>query len=258
MGISAIAANEDTLKPSRRGAVPNKDVLGLVKLNKIRVVLVSPETLSMNKQLGKLLLEGPWSRFLAAIIVDETHVVYDWGLALGKRKSQSAFRPEYGKLAKLRATVPDRVPILAVSATLCGPCLPAICKSLGFGRRPFFALDAGRERDGCSYDIQSMRHPSSTYLDLVELLPSSPKELRDLPKALIYTNTRAEADDAAEVLRARLPKELRSTVDSMTARDSTKHKEAILRRLRSGDLRIVAATEALGMGIDLPDVDLVV
>ncbi|KAE8254450.1 hypothetical protein A4X13_0g3415 [Tilletia indica] len=261
IGISAIAVNEDTLKPRKASSGSGTDVLSMIRLNRVRVVFVSPESLFKHKSLAQHLFEGAWSHFLAAIVVDEAHVVYDWGLALGRSKGSAAptaFRPEYGKLAWMRARVPDRVPMLAVSATLCGPCLPAICSSLGFGRRPFFALDVGRERDGCSYDIQALRHSARTFLDLAECFPAAPSVANDLPKALVYVNTRREAVDAAESLQRLLPVELRPAVASLTAIDSPFHKRALLRRLRKGTVRILVATEALGMGIDLPDVDLVI
>ncbi|KAL9934240.1 hypothetical protein V8E36_006696 [Tilletia maclaganii] len=156
------------------------------------------------------------------------HVVYDWGIKLSKRDG-SAFRPEYGKASILRARFRADIPVLAVSATLCGPCLPAICKSLGFGRLPFFALDAGRHRNGCSYDIQPLRHPLRSMLGLAEMLPSRVRSLKDIPIALVYVNTRAETRQGQ-----------------------------ILRELAEGSVRVVLCTEALGMGIDLPIIDLVV
>ncbi|KAE8251620.1 hypothetical protein A4X13_0g3911 [Tilletia indica] len=193
---------------------------------------------------------------MSGIVVDEAHVVYDWGMA--GRGSKSAFRPEYGKLAILRAKFGSHVPVLAVSATLCGPCLPAICSSLGFGRLPFFALDVGRQRDGSSYDIQQIHHPVDTYLDLAEFFSSDCSSAQQIPKTLIYVNTKREALDVAEALRTTLPSHLRSAIESLTASDSSYQKARVLSGLRSGQIRVVAATEALGMGIDLPDIDMVI
>ncbi|KAL9938451.1 hypothetical protein V8E36_003074 [Tilletia maclaganii] len=63
---------------------------------------------------------------------------------------------------------------------------------------------------------------------------------------------------AAEALRGHLPHHLRNAVESFTAGDGLHHKRGIMRKFRGGEIRIVVATEALGMGIDLPDVDMVI
>ncbi|KAE8253985.1 hypothetical protein A4X13_0g3581 [Tilletia indica] len=263
MGISAVALNGDTMSADRRvvggkgnSTARTSNPLQQIEQGLVRVVFAAPETLITNARASKAVCDSDWAKTLGTIIVDEAHVVYDWGIVTGR--GGSAFRPEFGKLAILRARFHAGVPLIAVSATLCGPCLPALCTALRFGQLPFFALDVGKERDGCIYDIQAFRHAVSTFRDLLEVLPAHPQSLNDLPKVLIYVDSRTKAVDAADAIRARLPAFLRHAVESFTAGDTPLQKNSVMRRLRAGKVRIVAATEVLGMGIDLPDVDMVI
>ncbi|CAD6904368.1 unnamed protein product, partial [Tilletia caries] len=100
-----------------------------------------------NSRVSTAVTGSRWAKDLCAIVVDEAHVVYDWGI-VRSNSNKAPFRPEFGKLAVLRAKFNSNVPLLAMSATLNGPSLPAICTALQFGRLPFFALDVGKERDG--------------------------------------------------------------------------------------------------------------
>ncbi|KAE8257537.1 hypothetical protein A4X13_0g2294 [Tilletia indica] len=248
--------NKYNVKQRLESLPRQNDVLSLIRSGSIKVVFACPEAVFSNRAVSSVLCDGIWGEELSGIVVDEAHVVYDWGIT--SRGSRSAFRPEYGKLALLRAKFGSQVPVLAVSATLSGPCLPAICSSLGFGRLPFFALDVGRQRDGSSYDIQKIQHPVDTYLDIAELLPGNCSSIEEIPKTLIYVNTKREALDVADAIRTTLPNNLGSAIKSLTASDSPYEKAQVLSGLRSSQVRVVAATEALGMGIDLPDIDMVI
>ncbi|KAE8181595.1 hypothetical protein CF336_g8865, partial [Tilletia laevis] len=264
LGISAVALNADTLGAEcpRRRLIHGRgskerafNPIREIENNTAQVVFLSPEVLFHNTRVGKAVSESIWARDLRAVVVDEAHLVYDWGIASGS--GRAAFRPEFGKLGLLRAKLNANVPLLAMSATLSGPSLPSICSALQFGRLPFFALDVGKERDGCTYDIQPFRHAASSFHDLLTIL--QPRDGSNvLPKTIIYVNSRSKATMAAELLRQHLPESLRDQVASFTAMDSAYEKRKTMAGLRSGSIRVVFATEALGMGIDLPDVDMII
>ncbi|KAL9941018.1 hypothetical protein V8E36_000506 [Tilletia maclaganii] len=256
--ISAVAVNADTLsKPQRSKAnMATSDVLSLIKHVKARVIFAAPETLISNPRVARTLCKGDWADKLQALIIDEAHTIYDWGVVA--KKGSGPFRPSFGKIDLLRARFRDKIPVLAVSATLCGPTLPAVSRSLSLGRRPLFALDVGKERDGCCYDVQSFQHPATSFRDLIEILPEGVKTSKQLPKALVHVNSRALAHVGVQTLRAYYGSEFDSAFASFTADDTARQKCRTMENFKVGTARIVIATEALGMGIDLPDVDLVV
>ncbi|KAK0535063.1 hypothetical protein OC834_001644 [Tilletia horrida] len=290
LGIKAVALNEDTLRrkqvsptfgPVQRAAADNlmylgatflgqvkkkrrrSDALGAAVAGKILVVIASPETLLRNHRVGKQLYTSKWAKSLAAIYVDEAHVAYDWGF-VSKRQGQDAqvqqpFRPEYGKIGAIRARFGAGVPLIAVTATLPANILPEVFRLLEFGRLPFFALDVGIEREQTSYEIEPMRHPARTYADLVELFPSSASTPSHIPRTLVYVNTRKEASGAAAAIRRGISPACRGAVTSITALSTAAHKSNTLKHdFSNGDVRILVATEAVGMGVDLPAIDMVV
>ncbi|KAL9936518.1 hypothetical protein V8E36_004586 [Tilletia maclaganii] len=254
-GIDAVAINKESMKHGSETTESN--VLASVKSGQTRFIFVSPEMMLLNEAVNRAVCESKWSKNVRAIIFDETHIVYDWGIKPSKN-SGAAFRPEYGKAAILRARFRGDIPVLALSATLCGPCLLAIVKALGFGRLPFFCLDAERQQDRCSYDIQAIRHPLRGMRGLAETLPSNPSTVDDLPRSLIFVNTKAETRQGLRSLRSILPPSLRDAVQRVTGDDSASRVQEILRQFREGSVRVIVCTEALGMGVDLPNIDLVI
>ncbi|KAL9936102.1 hypothetical protein V8E36_004944 [Tilletia maclaganii] len=256
--ISAVAINADTLKKPQRSrskkAAP--DVLSLIEHGNARVIFAAPETLISNPKVARTLCEGSWADKLQALIIDEAHTIYDWGIVA--KKGSGPFRPSFGRIELLRAWFRDNIPVLAVSATLCGPTLLSVSRSLSLGRRPLFAFDVGKERDGCCYDVQAFRHPATSFRDLIEIMPEGVTSAKQLPKALVYVNSRALAHVGVQALREHYGSEFDSAFAAFTADDTARQKRRTMEHFKTGTTRIVIATEALGMGIDLPDVDLVV
>ncbi|KAL9934428.1 hypothetical protein V8E36_006918 [Tilletia maclaganii] len=121
-----------------------------------------------------------------------------------------------------------------------------------------FAFDVGKERDGCSYETKVLRHSLASMLGLAEILPTKVSALSDMPKTLVYVNTRAETRRGVAALRKELPARMHKAVRALSGNDTNEQFDRILEKLRAGSVRIIVCTEALGMGIDLPDIDLVV
>ncbi|KAL9938449.1 hypothetical protein V8E36_003072 [Tilletia maclaganii] len=192
MGISAVALNSDTIGRGkirfRRTSKSSLDPIQKIHRGKAQVVFAAPETLITNAAVCKAICESAWAKKLAAIFGDEAHIIHAWGMA--SSSGRAPFRPAYGKLSTLRARFSCHVPMIAVSATLVGSYLPSVCSSLSYGLRPFFAMDVGKERDGCVYDVQTFQHTASSFIDLLEMLPTNPHALVHLPKMLVYVNSR--------------------------------------------------------------------
>ncbi|KAE8210612.1 hypothetical protein CF327_g5546 [Tilletia walkeri] len=268
LGIKAVALNEDTLRrrktfldkikgDSKRG---HKDALDMVAKGNVQIIFASPEILLRNQRVIRTLYTSKWARALTGIFVDEAHVVHDWGILPRRKGSQTPpFRPEYGKIRLIRARFGSSIPLVAVTATLTADILKDVFESLEFGRLPFFALDVGMERESTSYEVECMNHPARSYADLVELFAADPSTPADIPQTIIYVNTRKEAADAASAIRRALPDHLALAVTSITSMSSAVHKHKVLQDdFPNGHIRIMVATEAVGMGVDLPVVDVVV
>ncbi|KAE8218086.1 hypothetical protein CF319_g7966 [Tilletia indica] len=272
LGMRAVALNENTLRAAaprtmigrvrhKRGRPARRDVLADIVRGKVRVVFSSPETLLRNLRVSKLIYTSVWAKSLAGIFVDEAHVVYDWGRhqMKGRGKETAPFRPEYGKLGLVRARFGSNIPVLALSATLPSSTLREVFHALEFGRLPFFALDVGVEREATSYEVESLHHPARSFLDLAQLFDRNASSSSELPQTLVYVNSRKEATDAAAAIKRMLPPRFQSAITSITALSSDQHKRTVLKvKFPCGKVRILVATEAVGMGVDLPSVDMVI
>ena len=73
------------------------------------MIVTSPEMAIENAQFRKLFTLPSFSKTVAAVVIDECHLIPAWG---------EKFRMAYGKLKNLRAYVDAKIPFLAVSATL--------------------------------------------------------------------------------------------------------------------------------------------
>ncbi len=173
-------------------------------------------------------------RALSLIAVDEAHCISQWG---------HDFRPDY-RLLKERLPVLRPAPILAMTATATVRVQRDILEQLGIPRARAFIR--GFRRDNLA--IEAVARPRGDRTDdLLSLL--APKEHRP---AVIYVPTRRMADELAASLSRKWS--CASYHAGLTNQERARAQEAFL----SGELELVVATIAFGMGIDKPDIRTVV
>ena len=170
-------------------------------------------------------------------VVDEAHCVSQWG---------HDFRPEYFRLGEIAKRLVARS-IFAATATATPRVAADIVRRLGL-RSPV-RITTGFERPNLSYDVVSVRGERARERALTELL-AQPGAL----PAIVYSGTRKRAEETA----ARLARELGERVLPYHAGMERDERAAAQRDFMSGEVRIVVATNAFGMGVDKPDVRTVV
>jgi ATP-dependent DNA helicase RecQ len=173
---------------------------------------------------------------IALIAIDEAHCVSQWG---------PDFRQDYGKLSLLRRLRPD-VPILALTATATPTVLRDIASTLSL-KTPVSHV-YGFYRPNLFCQVTACDEDEKT-----DMVREAIRATKDEGKVLIYCGTRATAEDLSHELgkdfegvsyyHAGLPADARTKAQS---------------EMQSGITRILCATNAFGMGIDYPDVRLVV
>ncbi len=235
-GISSCAAINGLLSMPERA-----DVLDRVRLGDVGILIVSPEQLR-SRALGKVLAQ----REIGAWVLDEAHCLSKWG---------HAFRPDYryvGRFIKKKAGEGAVPPVLCLTATAKPDVVVDI---LGYFREKLgieLALfDGGANRTNLDFVVVPTT-PAEKFAHIYQVL------LADLPPetpggAIIYCATRVQTEEVAAFLRdkglaarhfhAGLPPETKKNVQQ---------------RFIRGELRVIVATNAFGMGIDKPDVRLVI
>lgn len=170
------------------------------------------------------------------IAVDEAHCVSQWG---------HDFRKEYNELSQLREICPD-IPFLALTATATKPIIEDIRRSLKL-KNPIYHSHGFYRKN---LHIEVVQTQTETQKQSCVL-----KALRNLKegKAILYCSTRKKAAEWNELLvRNKLKSKLYHAGLTSEARERS------AKGFSDGRSQIIVATNAYGMGVDIPDVRLVV
>ena len=195
---------------------------------RVSLLYVAPERVSMpgfQRLLGTL--------DLRLIAIDEAHCISEWG---------HDFRPDYRALSDLRTQFPQ-TPVMALTATATERVRQDIVEQLGLYDGAQFV--SGFDRANLTYRVQRR---SGTWEALLGLLNE-----RRGQSAIVYCFSRKETEELA----ARLTANGHPTVAYHAGLDP-EIRRITQERFIDGDVPIVAATIAFGMGIDKPDIRLVV
>ncbi len=195
---------------------------------KLKILYLAPERLSQNS-FGAFLQSLP----IRLIAIDEAHCISEWG---------HDFRPEYRNLQHLRSAFP-RVPVIALTATATKGVVEDIARQLKLQDAQMFV--SSFNRPNLSYLVQPKKQ---TFQALLRYL----KNYQDQP-VVIYRFSRKGTEQLAEDLRAEGYK-AKPYHAGLSPDIRRKTQEQFIR----DQIQIVVATIAFGMGIDKPDIRLVV
>jgi ATP-dependent DNA helicase RecQ len=169
---------------------------------------------------------------ICLLAVDEAHCISQWGYD---------FRPPYLKIAETRQYFP-KVPVLALTATATQDVIKDIQKHLAFKTENVFRKSF--ERKNLTYVVIKEEDKNGRLLRILKKVPGS---------GIIYVRNRKKTVETATFLRKNGIKAdfYHAGVDMQTR---SKKQDAWIRE----ETRIIVATNAFGMGIDKPNVRLVV
>lgn len=166
------------------------------------------------------------------ITVDESHCISQWGYD---------FRPAYLKIAEVRHMLPG-VPVLALTATATPEVVTDIQKRLEFREENVFRMSF--ERKNLAYIVRHTNDKAKELLHILHRMPGS---------AIIYVRNRRRTKEVTEYL---MKQGITSDFYHAGLDDATK--DIRQHRWQKGESRVMVATNAFGMGIDKPDVRLVI
>ena len=169
---------------------------------------------------------------ISMITVDESHCISQWGYD---------FRPAYLKIAEIRELLPD-VPVLALTATATPEVVKDIQARLHFRHKNVFRMSF--ERNNLAYIVRKTENKTAELLHILRNMPGS---------AIVYVRNRRRTKEITELLNNE-----HITADFYHAGLDDATKDIRQRRWQSGESRVMVATNAFGMGIDKPDVRIVI
>ena len=187
----------------------------------------SPERLE-SEEFRKRLKDLP----IGLIAVDEAHCISQWGYD---------FRPSYLNIAAVRELLPD-VPVLALTATATPTVVEDIQRRLGF-REPN-VLKKSFRRENLQYIVRRTDNKPEQIAHILSKVPGS---------AIVYVRNRKRAQELGEWLKAN-----GEQADFYHAGLTTQERNDRQQAWTEGRTRVIVATNAFGMGIDKPDVRVVI
>lgn len=192
-----------------------------------KILYVSPERLKT-----ELFIERLKKMKVNLLAIDEAHCISQWGYD---------FRPPYLEIALVREYMPG-VPVLALTASATEKVQQDIMDKLEFQNRQLFRKSFKREN--LSYSVFYEENKPGRLLKIMKNVPGT---------GIIYVRSRRKTKEVAALLQKRGIK-----ADfyhaGLSAEMRNKKQEAWI----NGSTRVVACTNAFGMGIDKPDVRFVV
>lgn len=194
-----------------------------------KLLYLSPERLSNELFVGKLRRMK-----VSFITVDEAHCISQWGYD---------FRPAYLEIARLREHLPG-VPVLALTATATPRVVDDICERLRFRTDHKAVFRMSFARPNLSYVVRKTKDKTAELLHILSRVDGS---------AIVYTRSRQKTREVAELLR-----EKGFTALNFHAGLTELDKDVRQRLWHDDEIRVMVATNAFGMGIDKPNVRLVI
>ena len=192
-----------------------------------KFLYVSPERLGTEIFLAKIKAMN-----VNLLVVDESHCISQWGYD---------FRPSYLRIAEIREALPQ-VPVLALTATATPEVVRNIQEKLRFKRPRVFQKSFAREN--LAYIVRQTEDKYKMLTHILKRIPGT---------AIVYVRSRKRTKEIATFLQ-----EANIEADFFHAGLKNEEKNERQERWKNDQCRIIVATNAFGMGIDKPDVRLVI
>ena len=191
-----------------------------------KFLYISPERIASESFIDKM-------RFMPIklIVVDEAHCISQWGYD---------FRPSFLNISRIRDFFP-KIPVLALTATATPDVVADIMEKLKFVNGKVFSKSFAR--NNLVYIVRKTDDKIAQLVNILQRVPGS---------GIIYVRSRARSKQMAEeLIRHGI------TADFYHAGLDNADKSDRQNKWKSGETRIMVATNAFGMGIDKPDVRIV-
>lgn len=229
-GIAAAALHSHQEEPDQR------KVVGSLLRGELALLYVSPERAalaSFHNLLGRV--------NVALLAIDEAHCVSQWG---------HDFRPEYMQLHRLRDVV--MAPVVAVTATATTHVMGEVIKGLAL-RNPL-VVSGDFRRPNLAFAVVHESTDQARFAVMMERLDAAGLRSKiGSGRAIVYCSTRNKVESVAETLKSN-----GFAVGYYHAGRTALARERAERSFAQKKTRVLVATNAFGMGVDYPDVRLVV
>lgn len=218
---------------SQLSAVEVAEIKQQILQQRIKFLYLSPEKI-WNAEVKKLLAECE----LSLLVIDEAHCISLWG---------HDFRPQYLKLRDWIAALPQRPQIIALTATATPTVQQQIIEFLNL-KNPV-RVNQSSVRDNLAVQVLLRNSPTKKLISILTLLEHYPNQT-----AILYCSTRSVVEETGQILQKLLNREIYLYHGGLTKTQRQCAQEKFL----NSQAAILVATNAFGMGIDKPNIRLII
>src|ERR1700730_1881940 len=210
--------------------IENEAVMEQAVAGKFKLLFIAPERLD----------NALWQTYvtqmrISMIVIDEAHCISTWG---------HDFRPHYRRMVRLLSALPKNVPVLALTATANRRVEEDVLQQIGEGAQ---VIRGTMQRPNLYLNVETLKGDQEKLSYLAEILPYYPGT------GIIYTATKNSAEMVAMFL---IRQEINADYYHAGREDNVR--QDIEQKLMSNQYKVVCSTNAMGMGIDKPDVRFVI
>jgi ATP-dependent DNA helicase RecQ len=229
-GIAAAALHSHQDDDARRAAI------GALMRGELALLYVSPERAVLDG-FRRLLARAP----IGMLAIDEAHCVSQWG---------HDFRPEYARLAELREVID--APVIALTATATPRVLAELARLLGLRAPELVRGDFARPN--LAFEVRHLGRDEARLEATIEALERAGlRQRHGAGRGIVYCATRKKSEAVAAALKS-----AGFAVGHYHAGRTALARERAQEAFGLGRTRVLCATSAFGMGIDFPDVRVIV
>lgn len=216
----------------------NKEMIRSIEAQSARLIFTSPEAILKSVEFRRALANAAQSGYLHNIIIDEAHIVPDWGVN---------FRPDFQifsiVLKEWKELSSNRLRTYLLSATLSDDVVDVLFNLFGDdGKNVEFRCDALRKEP--RYIICENHSYERREKQIIEMVKYLPKPI------IVYVIEPSVAERYVSLLR----KEGIGNAFTYTGDTKDKDRETLLEKWKNNDVDIIVATSAFGMGVDKSNV----
>ena len=230
--VRAVAPGKVELVNAQQGGAANADALSRVAAGNVRLLYVAPERFASPR-----FADAVARTRVGLFVVDEAHCISQWG---------HDFRPDYFFLADAARRVGARA-TLGLTATATPAVADDIARRLAM--RDPVRVTTGFDRPNLTFAVVRCGTAVDKRRRIAAALAESDPAHPSLP-AIVYAGTRRVSEELAAFLRRTLGEE----VLAYHAGLPREARAATQERFMSGEVRVIVATNAFGMGIDKANV----
>lgn len=224
LGISAKCINSEQTDEE------NSQIIEDAKQGKIKILYIAPE-----RQENSEWIEATQQMKLSMVVVDEAHCISVWG---------HDFRPAFKRIINLVKLLPENLPVLATTATATKRVEQDIEKQIGNG---ITTIRGNLMRDNFELSVVKVDSQDEKLIWLgqnIEKLPGT---------GILYTGTRVDTE-----IYSKWFEYLKISSIAYNAGLDTESRIAIENGLMNNEWKCIISTNALGMGIDKPDIRFII